>query len=58
MTEILNFAALHCYETGEFLRAATAAEEELSEEASRCDGGAGVFTAEVDGREIRAYVAP
>jgi len=44
---------LHDYATGEYLRPATQAERELSDDAQRLDGGCGVIT--VDGRSC--YVA-
>jgi hypothetical protein len=47
-------SALRDYQTGDFVRAATEAEEAASVEAAKHDGGVGVI--EVDGRSC--YVEP
>jgi len=48
--------ALHDYETGAFLRRATAQETRDSILAARRDGGAGAIETVVRGRTVTAYV--
>lgn len=44
------------YDTGEFIRTATDAEWEASKSAAETDGGTGVITVEIDGKDVDCYV--
>ena len=50
MADLIN------YQTGEFIRTATAAELAASIEAAKNDGGSGVIAVEINGNKISCYV--
>ena len=55
-TRGIEMADLMNYATGESIRTATAAELAASIEAARYDGGAGVISVEINGKQVSCYV--
>jgi|688.fasta_scaffold00460_20 hypothetical protein len=49
-------ASLMSYQTGDFVREATAEELAESIEAAKHDGGSGVISVEIDGTSVTCYV--
>lgn len=50
-----TYGDLHDYDTGDYIRPATAAERDASRRAAECDGGAGVIRVTTDGRILEQH---